>query len=79
MTFKAIYHVIKAQHHTIKELKHTSVTRADIVALLNQKADLGDVKKTMGELIHNIEGRVSYEDFTRAMDEHRRTINEMQM
>jgi hypothetical protein len=47
--------------------------------LLNSKADLADVKKTMGELIHNIEARVSYEDFSKTIEDQRRMINDIQM
>jgi hypothetical protein len=40
MTFKGIYHVIKAQHEAIKDLKLYGVTRGDMVSLVSQKADL---------------------------------------
>jgi hypothetical protein len=65
LTFKGVVHVLKAHSDCIKEMEHILPAKAnkqDVNQQLAQKANVFDIKKTMGEIAANIESRVTFED-----------------
>lgn len=66
ITFKGVYQVLRNQ---ADELIHNEQVRENINASLNQKANFADVKKTMLEVVQNIESRASISEVKRLVDE----------
>ncbi len=66
ITFKGVYQVLRNQ---ADELIHNEQVRESMNASLNQKANFSDVKKTMSEVVHNIESRASISEVKRLVDE----------
>ena len=65
LTFKGVVHVLKAHSDCIKEMEHILPAKAnkqEVSQQLAQKANVFDIKKTMGEIAANIESRVTYDD-----------------
>lgn len=66
LTFRGVCHVLKSQSEQLAQLEPL---RNNISQALNLKANLQDVKVTVGEVVSNIESRASFSQVKNMLDD----------
>ena len=84
LTFKGIYQTLKVQNECIRDIEQILPVKAngqeimmEVRGLMNQKANLNDMKKTMAEVAQNLESKASHSDLKRLVDVNKQEMHHM--